>query len=593
MNFKRLSLTVLLATVITGCATPPPYSGGKAPARDVNTLVAQAEQASPIKAAELKLQAAQLLLDQGREDDAANLLADTDTSNLPPALRFDIISIQTRQALRENDGDRALSYLAYMPALETLPEGELYQAEQLYADAYRVSGQPLDEAKILIESSDYIQEETERQAMHNRIWEALQQVPDPELDYALQTPNNNYILQGWLELAKASRTITDVTTQSNNIENWLAVWQAHPAAFTFPGNLNTPATAAPIDAQRIGILLPSSGSLSNTARAIQEGIMAAHYSHNSSGNAPQLEFIDSTLYPDTTSLLAAISQRNVQLVIGPLEKDKVEQLAQLGSLPIPFLALNYTDASATNLYQYGLSAEDEARDAATQAFNAGKRHALIITPNTDWGARAEQAFADTFTSLGGSVVDRVKINEGSITDDIERALKADQSKARAKELRRITGLNFEFEERSRRDADTILLSARPLQARLLKPIMTYYYADIPVYATSQVYSGTPNSLADNDMNGIMFGDIPWVLNPPSQYKNALSAVHNDTQTRFGRLYAMGVDAYNLYTYLPQLLGNPGARLDGETGQLSLNSKHQVMRHLQWAVFANGVPQNIE
>lgn len=38
---------------------------------------------------------------------------------------------------------------------------------------------------------------------------------------------------------------------------------------------------------------------------------------------------------------------------------------------------------------------------------------------------------------------------------------------------------------------------------------------------------------------------------------------------------------------------PGAQLNGETGQLSVNSNNKVMRHLQWAVFKQGIPVLME
>lgn len=604
MNFKRLSLTVLLTGFIAGCAMPrmpPPVviNSGAAPTQSaqlsgVELLLSQARTASPIQAAQLKLQAAEILVSQGDTAGAARLLSDIDTRNLPPALQFDIIRIQTQQALADKNPQQALSYLAYMPSINSLPADDVLVSEQLYADAYIQSGNPFEAARVLIDSANSAQQPEQRQALHDQIWKALSQISNDDLRTALMQPNNNYTQQGWLELALASRSIADLKTQTNNIENWLSLWEAHPAAQLMPHDLIAVKNAELIEASRIGILLPSSGPLASAAKALQDGIMTAHYAAQANGNAPQLEFIDSSQLHSAEEIVQIANAKGLQLILGPLDKQQVTQLSLYPSLPIPFLALNYIDQSASNLFQYGLSPEDEARDAATQAFNQGKRRALIFVTNTDWGARAEQAFIDTFTGLGGTVIARTSIDQNSLNTNIASILKANESSERAKQLKRVTGLNFEFEERRRQDADCILLAVRPQEGRLIKPTLAFYYAsNLPVYATSQIYSGSPNAIADTDLNGIMFGDIPWVLSPPSSYRSALEQTNSDTGTRFGRLYAMGIDAYLLHPYLQQLGGAQGARIDGETGQLSIDSNNKVQRHLQWAVFKNGVPQLTE
>ncbi len=605
MNLKRLSLTVVLTGLIAGCAMPrmPPavvMNSGVVNTQPttqlsgVDLLLSQARAASPIQAAQLKLQAAEILVSQGDTAGAARLLSDIETRSLPPSLQFDIIRIQTQQALVENNPQQALSYLAYMPSINSLPADDILVSDKLYADAYLQSGNPFEAARVLIDSANSAQTNEQRQVLHDQIWQALSQISDADLSTALQQPNNNYIQQGWLELALASRSIADLKTQTNNIENWLNLWQAHPAAQFMPQSLIAVKNAELIQAAHIGVLLPASGPLANAAQAIQDGIMTAHYAAQSSGNAPQIEFIDSSQLNTAEEIIQVVKAKGLQLVLGPLDKQQVTQLSRYPQLPIPFLALNYIEPSAQNLYQFGLSAEDEARDAATQAFNQGKRRALIFTPDTDWGLRAQQAFSDTFTALGGEIIAQTSIDQNTLNDKVARILKADESTQRAKQLKSITGLNFEFEERRRQDADCILLAARPQEARLIKPILAFYYAaDLPVYATSQIYTGTPNAIADVDLNGIMFGDIPWVLSPPSPNRLALDQAKTDTGTRFGRLYAMGIDAYMLHPYLQQLGGAQGARIEGETGDLAIDTNNKVQRHLQWAVFNSGVPQLTE
>jgi len=70
-----------------------------------------------------------------------------------------------------------------------------------------------------------------------------------------------------------------------------------------------------------------------------------------------------------------------ELIIGPLGREQVSQLSALEQLPVPTLAVNYSEDSepAGNLYQFGLSAEDEARQVAQRAWVEGHRTAMILT----------------------------------------------------------------------------------------------------------------------------------------------------------------------------------------------------------------------
>lgn len=598
-NVKRLSLTVVVSSLFAGCAAPPTTSPTVSQSSaieianydsEVQALLRRADIEQPIAAAELKLRAAERLVTQGKPEQAAKVLADVDTSNLPPKLRFDIIRIQTEQALNNQQGKQALSYLAYMPSLSTLPPEDLAISEQLYIDAYQLSGQALEQAHILIDSTQYIQDEAQLRDLHEKIWIALQQVDDAALFAAIQQPNNDYVFQGWLELAAATRA-----NSGSDMDNWLVIWEAHPAALFLPSSLlesSTPrAGGDAIAANRIGVLLPQSGRLAQAANAIKQGIITAHQAAQQNGFAPELTFIDSSVLATPQAIFDAVAQYNVDMLIGPLDKSKVTQLSKMDQLPLPVLALNYADNSAYNLYQYGLSAEDEAKQAAIKAINDGKRIALVLTPDTDWGQRSQQAFIEQFTELGGQIAYAASFTAANLNQTITTLLQADKSQARAKQLRKITGLKFEFEERSRQDADVLLLAARAQDARLIKPIMAYYFAGkLPVYATSQIYGGTPNSQRDADLNGITFGEMPWVMLPPSAIHQQIAAQHNNANSRFGRLYAMGIDAFNLHPYLQQLSNEPNSELPGETGSLSVNPQNQVSRKLVWATFNQGVPQ---
>jgi outer membrane PBP1 activator LpoA protein len=606
MNFKRLSLVVALASIVAGCSMPPMQGPQVVDRNNSNnsatvsqnespdSLLAKAAKAQPIEAAKYTLAAARRLIELGDEERAKSLLADIDTSTLPPSLRFDILSLQTRQAIDANDPDQALSYLAYMPALSTLPEEDVLLSEQLYAEAFDLNGQALDQAKTLIESTRYVHDEAELQNYHNQIWSALQQVSDQSLYQALQDGNSNYNLQGWLELAKAARQIIDVNNSTTNIENWLAVWQAHPAAQIMPQDLMRGGSESLTNVGKIAVMLPSEGNLASAAKAIRVGIERAHQAASQVSMVPELVFIDSSQLLTAQDMISAAQNQGAQMVVGPLDKTKVSILAENNQLPLPFLALNYVEQSGYNLFQFGLSPEDEARDAATTAYLDGKYSALVMVPNTEWGQRSEQAFREAFSRLGGTVVDSLQFETAKLSNQIPQLLRVDKGRLRANEQRRRDKKSFSFANVRRKDADVILMAANPQDARLIKPFLKYYFADnIPAYATSLVYSGSPNAKMDVDLNGLRFGDIPWMLEAPSSLQRSIASQHSDARTRYGRLYAMGIDAFNIYPYLQQLSMTSGAQFQGETGKLSISADNRVQRHMTWAIFSAGVPKLLE
>jgi outer membrane PBP1 activator LpoA protein len=144
-----------------------------------------------------------------------------------------------------------------------------------------------------------------------------------------------------------------------------------------------------------------------------------------------------------------------------------------------------------------------------------------------------------------------------------------------------TGLTLQFEPRRRQDIDTAAVFGKPQEARSIGPLFAFHYAqDIPLYTSSLAYTGQPDSQADKDLEGVRFNDIPWILN---------SGTNNTaTDTRFKRLFALGIDAYKLHQRFEVLDPEDGMQIQGATGRLSLNAQRQVTRQLDWAIFDNGL-----
>jgi hypothetical protein len=132
----------------------------------------------------------------------------------------------------------------------------------------------------------------------------------------------------------------------------------------------------------------------------------------------------------------------------------------------------------------------------------------------------------------------------------------------------------------------IFLLARPEQARSIKPLLDYHYAgDIPIYASSRVYSGDEPK-KNRDINGVRFIDMPWVLNPPSALHRLINQEVNSSK-QLQPMYALGIDSFQLHPRLRQLSEIPSSRFYGNTGTLRLNADREVERRLLFAKIRNG------
>ena len=443
---------------------------------------------------------------------------------------------------------------------------------------------------------DYLLGAESQQYNRSMIWTQLMMLPITELTAAERRSNDN-TLTGWYELARLYRDpLSDIDGQLANLDDWQKRRADHPAATNMPDIIQALRQAVRERPQTIAVLLPQSGPLAGPASAIRDGLLAAYYSALGQGHpVPVVHFLDRS-QGDIVALYNQALTLGAGLVIGPLDKEQAAILAAIADLPVPTLTLNYIDgeAAASKLFQYGLAPEDEARQVAEQAIVEGMALAAVLYPkdSSGWGLRVANAFSQRFQELGGIVS-----TESSYTDNptatTRDLLGVGQSEARARAMRRYVNQSIEFEPRRRQDIDLVFLVANPGQARQLKPALNFHYAsDLPVFATSHIYAGTPAPDRDTDLNGVRFVEMPWLLESGSPLHQEAARAWPDGHGRFEKLFAMGVDAYRLHARLVMLASVPDSFLPGVTGQLSMNEKRVLERRLNWAWFRKGQPQRM-
>lgn len=434
---------------------------------------------------------------------------------------------------------------------------------------------------------------------HHAIWASLLLAQNEDIA-ALAEKSTTKLFKGWLDLALIiKRNQIDVDRQLSMLRKWQVQYDGHPAAKDLPGGLDQLEDYAENKAKYVALMLPLTGKLGATGRAVREGIMAAYYQAKKAGaNVPQIQIYDTNKHKDFWELYKQAIFDGNEMVIGPLNKAHVERLQSEGRLPVPTLALNYgkrdSESNPDQLFQFGLAVEDEAELAALYARQQGHQSAVALIPKGPWGERVFKRFSESWKAQGGHLIEAQFFNgKSDYNKVISRLFTVDDSERRARNLRRQLGTKLEFQARRRDDVDFIFVAALPHQARQIKPTLAFNFAkDIPVIATSQIYSGTPSRIKDRDLNTVVFCDIPWMLE-----KNAMRRqIHKlwpKAKGGLDRLFALGIDAYQLYPRLGQIKVFRHSNIQGQTGQLAMDDYGQIVRSLPFAVFEKGLAKKTQ
>ncbi len=387
------------------------------------------------------------------------------------------------------------------------------------------------------------------------------------------------LLAGWLELG---RIIADAEAGAlgapRRLQTWRERYPAHPAnPALWRGLIERPAAAGDLPRQ-IALLLPLSGRAESAGRAVRDGFLAAYYDDGGAAR-PRLRIYDVAARDAPSSYLQALGDGS-DFVVGPLTREEVAALATLADGRATTLALNFLPDGVEvpdRFYQYALSPEDEARLAARRIVADGWTSGVTLGPQSDWGKRVQAAFAEEFAAAGGQLVDHA--DYPAATADFNDLLRR---------LLRTSGLRGST---PRVDAQFIFVAAQPVHGRLIRTQLRFNYASaLPMYSTSDIFdqSGQGNI----DLDGVIFPDMPWVLDPygvPAAARETAERALPGRSGQLGRLHAFGYDAFRMIGELRRLRAGGTSPLPGLTGRLAIDSRGRVHRELDWAQVVNGRP----
>ena len=359
-----------------------------------------------------------------------------------------------------------------------------------------------------------------------------------------------------------------------------------------------PATLPGVGGAQIALLLPLTGRQSASAVAVRDGFLTAYYSLPAAGR-PALHIYDTA----QMSIAAALNQATgdgAGLIVGPLTREEVAAAAAYSGPRPPLLTLNAvtaTPAAGNVLYQFALSPEEEARQVARRVVADGNRAGVALVPGSDWGRRVLAAFTQELNAAGGQLLDSASYDAGS-TDyaaPISQVLRINESESRNKRLESVLGTRLTFQPRRRGDVAFIFAPGQAQQERLLRPQLKFYFAgDVPTYATADAFE--PNVNANQDLDGLIFPDAPWMLGGAlvDSVRDATNAAWPTGGPKRNILFAFGFDAARLATALrsmPAQSGNATSlSVDGLTGHLTIAADGHVLRDLMWAQIRNGEPR---
>jgi uncharacterized protein len=545
------------------------------------------EPASPwvVEQNNTRLQNVNTLIQTGKGNAAKQEADSINPKELTPEQLAQFNFLNAQIMLSFGEAEQAVSKFAATDTEQLSPADKIkyFQSQSV---AYSLTGNLLESAKARIALDALLTKPAERKKNQGVILETLGLLPDAHLQ------NQAEGLPEWLSIAKilASRN-RNPASFNTSLASWRMANPDHPANL-YLATVENMAEDNGEPPKSIAILLPESGPYLDAAKAIKAGFLAAHSRHNVSGGKPMLHFYD-TEKGKAADLYQQAVNEGAKLVIGPLNKESIKSLANSTLLTVPVLALNHVPTlNNKKLYQFALSPIDDVAETTQKAALDGHKKAVLLVPNNEQGKRMASYFIEHWQTLNGIILKKQTYDptKTDFSATIKDLLGLNEGESR---YNKVLGAfpDAKYVPSKSQDVQALFLSASSMEGRLINSQLVQA-GGVPVYALPTIYSGLPDSVGDNPLNGVTFCDTPWLFN--GAYSGELSMMSlrdilNQFPSSYIRLVAMGIDAYHLSGKLASLSTTP---YPGATGNLSLTSDNRIKRTLVCAKFARGQPELI-
>ena len=479
-----------------------------------------------------------------------------------------------------------------LATLEGLPLNRQQRIEhhKLNSSAFLQAGNLVESVNERLKLDFLIVDSKDKLKNQVTVLETLSLLSQQALEFLRSSSNSNMI--GWVELSMILKKQGILNPNSTDIKDWKVINPSHPANSELLSILANQARLNFKPAKRVGVFLPTEGPFASAAQSIKNGLISAAFELSSQW-AMNIRFYDTSSSTIEALYNQAIND-NISAIIGPLDKANTLAMASLNQLDIPVISLNKgRDDYLHNYYEFSLSPEDDITQVLSLAWLKGHENALVFSPQSAYGDRLAQHFSQQWAQLGGNVLatQTYPLKEADYSTSIKQLLNIDQSIDRFKRLRQRLNLSMQFEDRRRHDADFLFLIAAPREGRLIKPQLRFHRAtQLAVYSTPKIYAGELNTIANRDLDGVLFCDMPWLIEPTNTAKEKPTDTLQLWSTSRGshrRLTALGYDAYQLIPHLARMRTQELARLMGKTGILSMKANGHINRQLNCGQFKRG------
>ena len=559
---------------------------------DSQWYLSRIDSATPEDRFALQVLAARRLIADGDRSQAnavqQQLAREATTPRQTVALRL----LNALQLGRDGQSSKALNRIAGID-LRPLDSNTVQFYYRLQSELLLKTGQKTAAANSLISLDPYLKGELASKNQQ-QIWLLLQDSDSVTLKNYVSAANRmkREKAAGWFELTQIAK---EPKNQSQLFADWQKRHPGHPAAafFTpvtdastqFPITESSTGITPTADIQKIAVLLPLSGKLAGPANALKSGLEQANIA---AGNKFSFMYYDENSL-SMPELITKAQQNGAQLVIGPLQKNKVEQLLA-SHVTVPVLALNQlgNQPAADNLYYFSLSPEDEAAQIAQKIHEDGLKNPLLLLPSNALGDRTAAGFNSYWQSLemGDATIAKFRSRDELLTL-LRQKLGGTGTTLQAGQIQSLADDPASDPNR----VDAIFMLASAFEASNIKSSVDMMLGNSPVRPTYYLGSKSNSSGLKADvalaLNGMQLGDMPWMLNRmPEEFAKATAALPQASGDQL-RLYAMGYDAGNLVNQLSELRQNPDMTINGLTGVLHVTTDGVILHDLVWTRYTNG------
>ncbi len=323
-SVSRLLAPVALAVILAGCSTPTQQQAVTA---DITAAVTdsaanyliKAESSEGTESIDWHILALKALIKEGswsQAEQQANRLGRLSLSPLQMA-EWQL----ARATLRYQQGQpqSALDTLNFQPWW-TLADSQYLRFHMLRAELLGQTNQSFKAARERTALDQYLKTE-QKAANWQNLWRDLSHYNNNQLQ-ATKLNEDETVLRGWIQLNILKNTYSQRPAKLKaTVEEWLAKNQYHPANQFLPAELQAIMSLEITQLNNVALLLPLTGRYENSGKAVRDGFINAMLDDTGREADTELAIYDTEAEP-VSAILSKLKQDGIELVIGPLRKEK-------------------------------------------------------------------------------------------------------------------------------------------------------------------------------------------------------------------------------------------------------------------------------